>query len=136
MARISAPLFAFGDREPVETTDEYLRNAMPGGELAMAGPSVRPDGRTIPVRGDLAHIRLAGIHFVPHYAVPMAHVAGPHGAHVRLAGIDDAEALGSLKAGAAFDVLEIAGDWTWGEVPGGNGPVGYVALSELQAATS
>ncbi|MCB2048731.1 MAG: SH3 domain-containing protein [Novosphingobium sp.] len=109
---------------------------MPGGELAMAGPSTRPDGRTIPVRGDLAHIRLAGVHFVPHYAVPMPHVAGPQGAQVRLAGSADAEVLGTLKAGEAFDVLDIAGDWAWGEVPGGKGPVGYVALADLKANAS
>ena len=117
-------------------TDDYVRSGVPAGELALAGPSARPDGRTLPVRGDLAHIRLAGLHFVPHYAVPMPHRAGPDGAVVRLADADDAEALAALDAGAAFDVLDMAGGWAWGEVPGGKGPVGYVLLSGLEAVQS
>lgn len=135
MARISAPLFAFGDREPVKPMDEYVRKAAPGGELSLAGPSARPDGRTIPVRGDLAHIRLAGIHFVPHYAVPMPHMAGAEGAAVRAAGNADAEILASLPPGARFDVLDFAGGWAWGEavIAGNGGPVGYVALTQIKA---
>jgi hypothetical protein len=134
MARISAPIFAFGDGEPVKATDDYLRKQAPHGELTLAGPSARPDGRTLPVRGDLAHIRLAGIHFVPHYAVPMAHLAGPDGAAVRASESAGAEVLVRLQPGAPFDVLDIAGSWAWGEVPGGEGPVGYVPLSEISAA--
>jgi hypothetical protein len=136
MARISAPLFAFGDSELVETTDEYLRTHALGHELAMTGASTRPDGRTIPVRGDLAHIRLAGVHFVPHYAVPMPHIAGPQGARLRIAEGDEAELLATLEPGATYDVLDIAGGWAWGEVPGGKGPVGYVALSEIEASAT
>lgn len=141
MARISAPLFAFGDSEPVGTTDEYLRSHAPGRELAMTGPSGRPDGKTIPVRGDLAHIRLAGVHFVPHYAVPMPHRAGPQGARLRLAASEEAELLATLRPGSTFDVLDIAGGWAWGEVvggevPGESGPVGYVALSEIEASAA
>lgn len=132
MARISAPIFAFGDSDLVKTTDEYLRTHALGQELALAGPSTRPDGRTIPVRGDLAHIRLAGIHFVPHYAVPMPHRATSQGAQLRLASSEDAELLASLEPGAAFDVLDMTGDWAWGEVPGGSGPVGYVALDQIE----
>jgi len=41
--------------------------------LAMTGPSVTADPGCLPVRGDLAHIKLAGLCFVPHYAVPMPH---------------------------------------------------------------
>jgi len=132
MARISAPRFAFGDREPLGTTDDYLRSHAPGQELAMTGPSTRPDGRTIPVRGDLAHIRLAGVHFVPHYAVPMPHRAAAERASVRVAANNDAEAIAALKFRAQFDVLDIAGGWAWGEVPGGSGPVGYVSLDQLE----
>ena len=132
MARISAPLFAFGDREPVNPLDEYLRKSAPGRELSLAGPSPRADGVALPVRGDLAHIRLAGIHFVPHYAVPMPHIAKAGGATVRKAGTDDAEVIASLEPGAQFDVLEIAGEWAWGEVAGRFGIVGYVALAELE----
>ena len=131
MARISAPLFGFGDREPVKTTDDYLRNNAPGGELAMTGPSPHADGVQLPVRGDLAHIRLAGVHFVPHYAVPLTHRAGPLGATIRNAANEDADVLATLKPGSLFDVLEVAGNWAWGEVQGGHDAVGYVEMSQL-----
>ena len=132
MARISAPLFAFGDREPVETTDEYLRNAMPGGELAMAGPSTRPDGRTIPVRGDLAHIKLAGRYFVPHYAVPMPHVVTGAGAILRNSGSAEADAVCELAGSEVFNVLDITGQWAWGQ-HGEDGFVGYLPLCAIEA---
>jgi hypothetical protein len=135
MARISAPVFAFGDHEPVDLSDEYVRMGAAGSELVLSGPSVRPDGRTLPVRGDLAHIRLAGIHFVPHYAVPMPHVAGPDGAMVRAGEAADAESLAVLKPGERFDVLDMSGGCAWGEVIGaaGPGPVGYVTLTQIVA---
>jgi hypothetical protein len=138
MARISAPLFAFGDSGPLDVTDEYVRSGAPSGELALSGPSTRPDGRTIPVRGDLAHIRLAGIHFVPHYAVPMPHVAGTNGACVHSHDNENAEVLAMLDPGTRFDVLDISGNWAWGEVagPSGNGPVGYVLLTQIGRAGS
>jgi hypothetical protein len=136
MARISAPLFAFGDGEPVDATDDYVRDTAPGSELTLSGPSARPDGRTIPVRGDLAHIRLAGVHFVPHYAVPMPHLAGPEGAVVRAADNPEGEVLATLTPGERFDVLDIAGGWAWGEAAGGNGPVGYVVLTQIEACRS
>lgn len=132
MARISAPLFAFGDRGQVKPLDDYLREAAPGRELPLAGPSPRADGVALPVRGDLAHIRLAGIHFVPHYAVPMEHRAGTSGAQVRQAGNAEAEVIATLAPGALFDVLDMAGGWAWGEVREGQGPVGYVALEQLE----
>ena len=131
MARISAPLFAFGDPERVNPLDDYLRKSAPGRELSLAGPSPRADGVTLPVRGDLAHISLAGIHFVPHYAVPMPHRVRPGGAQLRKAGSVEAEVVASLKPGAQFDVLDMAGDWAWGET-GEGGPVGYVALDQLE----
>lgn len=75
----------------------------------------------------MAHIRLAGKVFVPHYVVPMPHrtrgdvaiLAGPTG-----------EAIATLNAGAQFDVLDLAGNHAWGEVPGG--VVGYVAADQLE----
>lgn len=92
----------------------------------------------MPVRGDLAHIRLAGQHFVPHYAVPMPHIAASTGATVRAAANPDAEMQARLEPGARFAVLDIAGNWAWGQVEDeaddGMGAVGYVALSELEQA--
>lgn len=86
----------------------------------------------LPVRGDLAHIKLAGLYFVPHYAEPMPHRIAAHGATLRKAGKPDAETLADLPAGKTFDVLDIAGHWAWGQF-GDNGPVGYVALDDLEA---
>jgi hypothetical protein len=115
----------------VGTTDEYLRTHALGSELSLAGPSPRAEGAVLPVRGDLAHIRLAGIHFVPHYAVPMPHRAKVGGASLRKAGNDESEVLAELEPGARFDVLDMAGSWAWGEA-GEGGPVGYVALDQLE----
>ena len=44
----------------------------------------------------------------------------------------DAEALETLAAGALFDVLDMSGGWAWGQF-GDDGPVGYIALAELEA---
>ncbi|WP_245892813.1 SH3 domain-containing protein [Novosphingobium guangzhouense] len=100
--------------------------------LAMTGPSVSADPGHLPVRGDLAHIKLAGRYFVPHYAVPMPHTL-KDGAVLRVFGRDDADAIIDLPAGETFNVLDIAGAWSWGQL-GEDGAVGYVALSDLEAA--
>lgn len=97
----------------------------------MTGPSVRADPGCLPVRGDLAHIKLAGRYFVPHYAVPMPHAIRA-GAVLRASVRGDAEAIMSLPEGEVFNVLDIAGAWTWGQL-GEDGPVGYVALDQLEA---
>lgn len=94
----------------------------------------------MPVRGDLAHIRLAGQHFVPHYAVPMPHLAASAGATVRAAANLDAEIRARLEPGACFAVLDMAGNWAWGQVEtegdDGDGAVGYIALNELEQAVA
>lgn len=100
--------------------------------LAMTGPSVSADPGCLPVRGDLAHIKLAGRYFVPHYAVPIPR-ALKSGAILRVFGRDDAEVIADLPAGETFNVLDIAGKWSWGQL-GEDGAVGYVALSDLEAA--
>ena len=107
-------------------------------ELVLSGPSHTATPDNTPVRGDLAHIRLAGQHFVPHYAVPMPHRATEAGATVRAAANEDAEARSRLEPGSLFAVLDIAGHWAWGQVEtdDGNGAVGYVALNELEQATA
>ncbi len=85
------------------------------------------------VRGDLAHIALAGRYFVPHYAVPLGRRIGRGGAALRASARSDAEVLADLAAGSGFDVLDIAGTIAWGQV-GDGGLVGYVALDELEQA--
>lgn len=89
------------------------------------------DPRNTPVRGDLADIRLAGSYFVPHYAVPQARVIGAEGTALLAAARVDAEVLEALGHGSSFGVLDIAGEWAWGQADGESGPVGYVALGQL-----
>jgi hypothetical protein len=98
---------------------------------SLSGPSVTAEAGHLPVRGDLAHIKLAGRYFVPHYAVPMPRAVIPAGAVLRLAAKPDAPEMERLPPGATFDVLDIAGDWAWGQY-GEDGPVGYIGLAELE----
>jgi hypothetical protein len=130
MSEISAPLFDQGGIPYLSAFDAYTRLSAPNGQLALTGPGVTAEAGHLPVRGDLAHIKLAGRYFVPHYAVPMPHrvIAG---SKLRRAGQPDAELICALPAGARFDVLDIAGDWTWGQF-GEDGPVGYVPLADLE----
>lgn len=95
----------------------------------LSGPSEELDAAHWPVRGDLAHVRLAGICFVPHYAVPMPR-ALTNAAALKMAGREDAETREELAAGTAFNVLDIAGDWAWGQV-GEDGCVGYLPVAAL-----
>jgi len=133
MTRLSAPIFAFGDAPTLALVDSYTRPPRTEGMLAMTGPSVRADPGCLPVRGDLAHIKLAGLYFVPHYAAPMPRTLAA-GAVLRSAGRADAETVTELAAGATFNVLDISGNWAWGQL-GEDGPVGYVALGELESAS-
>ena len=103
-----------------------------GKSFAMRGPMRITDPRHTPVRGDLADIRLAGRFFVPHYAVPQHRLIGTEGAALLAASRADAETIETLAPGAAFAVLDIAGDRAWGQAGGENGPVGYVALEHLE----
>jgi hypothetical protein len=84
----------------------------------------------MPVRGDLAHIRMAGKVFVPHYIVPMPRrVVAGGGALLKAA---KGEKIATLAGGAAFDVLDISSDFAWGEC-GDGGAIGYIALNELES---
>lgn len=100
--------------------------------LAMTGPSVHADPGCLPVRGDLAHIKLAGLYFVPHYAAPLPRVLKAN-AVLRSAGRADGNAIMDLPVDQTFNVLDIAGAWAWGQL-GEDGPVGYVALDQLESA--
>jgi hypothetical protein len=102
-----------------------------GATFALSGPSDKVDPARLPLRGDLAHVRLAGKHFVPHYAVPMPHEVAAGGADLLSSIKPDADVLARLAEGVRFDVLDIAGPWTWGECPE-SGLVGYVALDRLR----
>lgn len=131
MPPLSARIFAFGVAPALATEDSYTRPPRIDGLLAMTGPSVTADPGCLPVRGDLAHIKLAGLYFVPHYAVPMPRRIAP-GAVLRVMSRADAAPIRELPAGEIFNVLDIAGNWAWGQL-GEDGHVGYVTLDALEA---
>ena len=113
--------------DPSDTTSWHK---LAQGPFALAGPVARPDG-ALPLRGDLAHIGLAGKYFVPHYAVPQPRTVLPGGAPL-LASIDGgAEELCTLMEGDSFGVLDVTGVWAWGCLSL-EGPVGYVLLDRLE----
>jgi hypothetical protein len=99
--------------------------------LSLNGPSIAADPGRLPLRGDLAHIKLAGRCFVPHYAAPMLHRAKA-GAVLLVQARDDAEMITALPEGSLFEVLDIAGSWAWGQIEN-DGFVGYVPLADLEA---
>lgn len=100
--------------------------------LSLSGPSRAGDPGHLAVRGDLAHIKLAGQCFVPHYAVPMPHRAKAETV-LRSQPRDTADVIASLAQGTRFEVLDIAGAWAWGQVEH-DGLVGYVAIADLEHA--
>ena len=114
-------------------TDLIVDARQTDAQLVLSGPSVKLDPLHRPVRGDLAHIALAGKVFVPHYAVPMPQTIATGGTTLRMAGRADAEAIIDLAAGETFNVLDMSGGWAWGQ-QGEHGFVGYVPLTALAAA--
>ncbi|MEZ5692918.1 MAG: hypothetical protein R3D99_13480 [Altererythrobacter sp.] len=105
---------------------------VPTEQLRLSGPVVRPAPGTLPLRGDIAHIALAGTYLVPHYAIPQPRVLGDATATLRLLARDDAEPVAELAAGSAFELLDTAGDWCWGSV-GPEGPSGWLHSTALVA---
>lgn len=118
------PLFVF------EGPDDLTAIAIPADQLCLSGPNETLDAAHWPVRGDLAHIRLAGRVFVPHYAVPMPGSILAPGSPLRVAGHEAADIRDLLAAGTRFNVLDMAGGWAWGQV-GEDGFVGYVPVAAL-----
>lgn len=121
------PLFQFGE------TATLTAILIPTGQLSLSGPADKLDTGHWPVRGDLAHIRLAGRCFVPHYAVPMERKVVPAGAKLFAQNSKDSELRAELGGNSLFNVLDISGDWAWGQV-GEDGFVGYVPLAALSGA--
>lgn len=127
--RISAPIH-FGVTHLLSLEPSFQRLDVADRLLALSGPSVAAEPGHLPVRGDLAHIKLAGRCFVPHYAVPMPHRIKA-GASLLAQGRAAGETIASLPAGAVFEVLDIAGAFAWGQVEN-DGLVGYVNISHLE----
>jgi hypothetical protein len=108
----------------------FFVTAAPPQELTLMGPSEKLDDAHWPARGDLAHIRLAGKVFVPHYAVPLPYVLDLP-ATLLTAPRDDGLVREDVPAGMPFNVLDIAGKWAWGQV-GEDGCVGYLPVAALR----
>lgn len=119
------PIFRF------EGQDDVSAAAIPSGQLTLSGPAEKLDEGHWPVRGDLAHIRLAGRCFVPHYAVPMERRVVAAGADLLAQGKPDAALREVLAGGTLFNVLDLAGGWAWGQV-GEDGFVGYLPEGALE----
>jgi len=107
--------------------------AVPQGVLGLKGPVEKPAPGTLPLRGDLAHIALAGTHLAAHYVIPHQREVGEAGAALRLAPRDDSDAFTQLAPGSRFELLDVAGEWVWGG-PGPAGPSGWCRASDLAPA--
>lgn len=109
-----------------------LAGQVPQGPFALSGPNEKLDPAVWPVRGDLAHIALAGRLFVPHYAVPQPRKAKVDNTCLRDGPDLAADSLLELAQGQCFDVLDIQGEWAWGIMNGMEGPVGYIRADQLE----
>jgi hypothetical protein len=101
------------------------------GPFALAAKAEKPDPRRVPLRGELAHVGLAGRYFVPHYVVPQPKVVGDCGANLRAGPSEDSEIVYDLSPLQHFELLDVEGGWAWGCL-GLEGPVGYVRIEELE----
>lgn len=107
--------------------------SVPTGPLRLAGPVVRPMPGTLPLRGDLAHIALAGRYLAAHYVIPKLRNIGDTPVEVHLAGRDDSDVITEIAAGTSIEVLDIAGEWAWVCLTP-EGPSGYVRIAQLAPA--
>ena len=98
---------------------------------ALTGPQPKPEPGRTPLRGDLAHIGLAGRYFVPHYAVPQPRSVMPGGARLMAGTGEGAGELCTLMEGDSFEVLEVTGGWAWGCLSL-DGPTGYIRVDRLE----
>lgn len=104
--------------------------SVPKGVLGLTGPVAKPAPGTLPLRGDLAHIALAGVHLAVHYVIPYERLIGEDGADVMENTRDDSAVLNHFAAGTKIEVLDASGAWIWGCL-GPDGPSGYIKASCL-----
>ena len=102
-----------------------LNYDIPGGILGLKGPVKKPAPGTLPLRGDLAHIALAGTHLAAHYVIPTLGVVSADKTAMRAVARDDAEVQSELSKGTKLEVLDIGAEWVWC-CHGPEGPSGYV----------
>ena len=103
---------------------------LPENGVGLTGPVERPVPGTLPLRGDLAHIALAGRYLAAHYVIPTHDEVRGGGAQLLLSPRDDASIVARLEGGTGIEVLDYAGDWAW-IACGPEGPSGYVHRAEL-----
>lgn len=113
---------------------EDAQYSLPDGIVGLKGPVDRPAPGTLPLRGDLAHIALAGRYLAAHYVVPVKRTIGASDAVLKLAMRDDADDGSALAANSDVELLDVAGDWAW-ITKGPEGPSGYVRMSALAPDT-
>ncbi len=116
-----------------EAEGDATEYTVPHGVLGLAGPVEKPAPGTLPLRGDLAHIALAGRYLAAHYVIPQIRAVGAAGARLRLVPRADSEAFVTLAPGSRFELLDVAGEWVWG-CPGPQGPAGWCRGYELAPA--
>lgn len=103
---------------------------VPSGNIGLKGPVAKPAPGTLPLRGDLAHIALAGTHLAAHYVIPQPRVVGPAGVDVMENTRDDSPVITRFEAGTMIEALDVAGEWIWGCL-GPEGPSGYMKVANF-----
>lgn len=106
---------------------------VPSGDLGLKGPVEKPAPGTLPLRGDLAHIALAGTHLAAHYVIPHIWTVGADGVDVMETTRDDSPLVTRFEAGTKVEVIDVSGDWIWACL-GPEGPSGYMKASALTAS--
>lgn len=112
------------------SADIIADSAGPKGPYPLAGPVDRPSP-SLPLRGDLAHVGLAGRFFVPHYAVPQPRTVLPGGAPLLQGNASDGAEICMLMEGDSFEVLDLVGTYAWGCLSL-EGPTGFVHIDRLE----
>ena len=107
--------------------------SLPTGIVGLSGPVKKPAPGTLPLRGDLAHVALAGHYLAAHYVIPMARQLASGDATLKLMPRDDADEGATLPGHSAVELLDCEGDWAWITV-GPEGPSGYVRMNALAKA--
>lgn len=103
---------------------------VPDGVLGLVGPVEKPRPGTLALRGDLAHIALAGKHLAAHYVIPDERFVGADGVDVMETTRDDSPVVTHFEAGTRIEVLDVSGQWIWGCL-GPQGPSGYMKANCL-----
>ena len=103
---------------------------LPTGVIGLTGPVAKPAPGSLPLRGDLAHIALAGTYLAAHYVVPQPREVGSAGTRMLLTADPSSDVVSELPAGSTVEALDYAGDWCWACL-GPQGPSGYVPIAAL-----